>query len=295
MKNEIRNIIVRHCPRAIITYWYWRAYGRVLNWRHPRNINEKIQWLKFNTDTTLWSQYSDKLAVRKHIADMGFADMLVSLYGSWQRAEDINWEQLPDAFVMKTNHGSGDVLICKDKSTLDKQEATRYMAKALSEPFGMKFAEPHYDRMKPCIIAEQLLDANQQSGLSTSLIDYKIWTFNGQPAYLFVCSNRCKNRFDFGVYDLNWNFHPEYCKAGMHGVPTNQMLPRPATLDRMLEAAARLSQGFAELRVDFYEVGGHTYFGEMTFTSASGLHDYFTDEFLDILGDLTDLTPYACR
>lgn len=295
MKEKIRNIIIRQCPKLIITYWYWRTCGHLLNWRHPRDINEKIQWLKFNTDTTLWSLYSDKLAVREHIAEMGLADMLVPLYGSWQKAEDIDWEQLPNSFVMKTNHGSGDVLICKDKNTLNTQEATRHMAKALSEPFGMKFAEPHYDRIKPCIIAEQLLDANQQSGRSTSLIDYKIWAFDGKPAYILACSDRSKDKLSIGVYDLDWNFHPEYCKADLHNIPTMTPLPRPVTLKRMINAAALLSQGFPELRADFYEVNGHAYFGEMTFTAAAGLYNCYSYKLLNILGDLTDLTPYSCR
>lgn len=295
IKHNLQNVLAHLCPRLLVTYWYWRISGHLLNWRNPKDINEKIQWLKFNSSTNLWSIYSDKLRVRDHIKELGLTDMLVPLYGSWDNAEDINWENLPNQFAMKTNHGSGDVLICKDKSALDTEAATKYFAKKLKERFGLEHAEPHYDKITPCVIAEQLLDASKQNASSCSLIDYKIWAFNGKPAYILVCADRKTESLSIGVYDLNWNFHPEYTKKAQHCIPMETPLPRPKSLDRMIEAAALLSTGFAELRVDFYDIDGHPYFGEMTFSSAMGLHDYYTEDFLKKLGDLTILTPKECK
>ncbi len=266
--------------------------GRKLDWKNPRDINEKIQWLKFNTDTTLWTKYADKYRVRQHVEELGLGDMLIPLHGCWEKVEDIDWDSLPSSFVLKTNHGSGDAFICKNKSQIDKEKIKSEFRRLLRRRFGYQRVEPHYDRIRPCLIAEELLDASKQEVSSSSLIDYKIWSFDGKPAYIWACANRTKHSCVVGVYDLEWNFHPEYSVSTPHYVLSDKALPRPRSMDRMLQAASILSKGFPQLRVDFYEVGGHAYFGEMTFTSAFGLNNFYTSEFLEILGSLTDLTPY---
>lgn len=276
-------------PRRLADYHYRRCYHRALNWEHPRDIDEKINWLKFNTDVSRWVTLADKYRVRPYVEQCGLGDMLVSLYGRWDHAEEIDWNALPERFVMKTNNGSGDVLICRDKSKLDTTLWTRRFHKLLNLKFGLDRAEPHYVQMPPCIVAEELLDCTKQSVVSSSLIDYKIWSFDGRPAYIWVCFNRTHHSCEVMTYDLDWNAHPEYCVDRDHYKVTHTAVPRPVSLDRMIDAAARLSKGFPVVRVDLYEVDGKPYFGEMTFTPAAGFNYFYSQEFLNRLGDLAEI------
>lgn len=276
-------------PRHLAGMLYRLSTGRWIDWKHPRDINEKIQWLKFYGDTTQWPRLADKYAVRAYVAEKGLEDILVPLIGKWDRAEDIEWDKLPNQFVMKTNHGSGDALVCTDKSSLDTMYYTRFFAKMLKEKFGRQMGEPHYDKIKPCIIAEELLDATKQSFPSSSLIDYKLYCFNGKPSYFFVCLNRTKKSCEVGIYDTDWNFYPQYTNSVDHYRFCPSALPRPRNLDEMLKVAERLTTGFPCVRLDLYEVDNHLYFGEMTFTPASGLINFHTREFLDILGGLCEI------
>lgn len=279
-------------PKTLAGIIYKRTFNKELNWKNPRNINEKINWLKFYSDTSEWSRLADKYEVRKYICECGFEDLLVKLYGKWDNAKDIDWNSLPDKFIMKTNNGSGDVLICRNKAELNTEEATRHFDKMLHNRFGNIFAEPHYNKIKPCIIAEELLDNKKQEVESSSLVDYKIWAFNGKPAYIWTCHNRTHAphySVVVGIYDLDWNFHPEYAVSTPHYRLSDKAIPKPKSLDRMLEVAAKLSKGFPVLRVDLYEVDGKPYFGELTFSALAGFNDSYTDEFLNILGDLTHI------
>ena len=272
-------------PKTLAGIHFRRSFGRWIDWNNPKDINEKIHWLKFNSDTSQWTILADKYRVREFITANGLGDMLVSLYGKWDHAEDIDWDSLPNQFVMKTNHGSGDALICRDKQTLDRIYWTSYFSKLLTKQFGRIMGEPHYNKISPCIIAEELLDNTKQQVDSTSLVDYKIWTFDGKPSYIWACHNRTKDFCEVGVYDTEWNFHPEFSRSTSHYRLVSNPIPRPQSLDKMLHAASILSKGFPELRADFYEVNGKPYFGEMTFTSASGLNSFYTQDFLNILGD----------
>lgn len=258
------------------------------HFEHPKDLNEKINYLKFYGDTSKWPMLTDKYAVRKYIESIGLGDTLVKLYGKWDSVEDIDWDSLPDKFVMKCNNGSGDVLICKDKAKLDIEATKRYFDKMLHREFGVVSGEPHYALIKPCIIAEELLDASTQPCGSSSLVDYKIWCFNGNPHSVYCCYNRKQYHANVGVYDLNWQYHPEASIFTKHYI-MGQQLPKPTCLDRMIEVAKKLSWGFPVLRVDLYEVNGHVYFGELTFTSQSGCMDYFSKKFLNETGALIKL------
>lgn len=259
------------------------------HFEHPKDLNEKINYLKFYGDTSKWPMLTDKYAVRKYIESIGLGDTLVKLYGKWDSVEDIDWDSLPDKFVMKCNNGSGDVLICKDKAKLNIEATKRYFDKMLHREFGVVSGEPHYALIKPCIIAEELLDASTQPCGSSSLVDYKIWCFNGNPHSVWCCYNRKQYHANVGVYDLNWQYHPEASVFTKHYIMGRQQLPKPTCLDRMIEVAEKLSVGFPVLRVDLYEVNGHVYFGELTFTSQSGCMDYFSKEYLNEVGNLIRL------
>lgn len=260
-------------------------FGRNLNWKDPRDINEKINWLKFHHDTSLWTELSDKFKVRRYVEEKGFADSLPKLYGKWDRAEDIDWNVLPEKFVMKVNNGSGDIVLCDNKDKLDKKAVRKKLNQLLRLRFGDRFAEPHYNSIKPCIIAEEYLSHDEQSIKSSSLVDYKIWVLNGKPEFVFVYLNRTKGGFLMNIFDTNWNPHPEYAVETPHAKVMKEPIPRPYTLDQMLEMAVVLAGKEPQVRVDLYEVGGKAYFGELTFTAAGGFLNHFTQELLDMMGD----------
>lgn len=287
IKKAVFWVLGRLWPRMQVTLHFRLHKGRWMDWKHPRDINEKIQWLKFYSDTSQWPRLADKYAVRGYVEEKGLKDILIPLLGKWDKAEDIDWSTLPRQFVMKANHGSGDILICSDKEKIDTTHYTQLFTKLLKEKFGYRLGEPHYNKIKPCIIAEQLLDVTKQSFPSSSLIDYKIWCFDGKPSYITIYSNRTKGGgCELNIYDTEWNSYPQYVRQNVHYFPGNLSLPRPKHLQKMLDIAATLTKGFPCVRLDLYEVDNKVYFGEMTFTPSAGYNNSYTQEFLDILGNL---------
>lgn len=281
--------VARFAPKLYCSIRYKQIYKKRLNWKNPRDLNEKIQWLKFYGDTSQWPRLADKYAVREYVKERGLEDILVPLIGKWDKAEDIPWETLPNKFVMKTNHGCGDALICTDKSRINTAYYTNYFSKRLKERFGLKMGEAHYDKIKPCIIAEELLDATMQDYPSSSPIDYKLFCFDGKPTYFFVCFNRTKDSCDVATYDTDWNIYPQYIKSDDHFHACNSPIPRPHCLEKMLDVAQKLTKGLPCVRLDMYEIDHHVYFGEMTLTPAAGFNTFFPQEFLNLLGDCCSL------
>lgn len=289
LKNQILKFIGTISPVFLTRILYRRTFGKSLNLRTPQSLNEKIHWLKFYGNTTQWSLLADKYRVREYVKDKGLEQTLVKLYGVWTDANDIDWSKLPDKFVLKANNGCGDVTICKDKTMLDKQQIITYYNNLLKEDFGVQLGELHYKKIKPCIIAEELLDADKQQSPSSSLIDYKIWCFNGVPYYIFVVLNRRKGYAQYMLYDTEWNPHPEYVVSTSHFEAYDGLIGRPSNLKEMLTIASTLSKGNPQMRIDLYEVDNKIYFGELTLTSACGFMDYFTEDFLNKLGSLVVL------
>ena len=277
-------------PIRVARLKFFYKLHRWPDFRHPRDINEKINWMKFYGDTSQWPLLADKYRVRGYIEERIGAEYLIPLIGKWDTVEEIDWDSLPQQFVMKANNGSGDVVVCKDKRLLDKERTMKHFHSILQNTYGVSAGEPHYSFITPCIIAEQLLDSSKQPNGSSSLIDYKIWSFNGQPAYIVCYSNRHDAYYsEIGVYDTEWRCHPEYLKFSKHYKKERRPIPRPSCLNEMLQIAAELSKGHPQVRVDLYMVDGHVYFGELTFSSSGGYMNHFTQLFLDKLGELTVL------
>lgn len=270
--------------KLLVQIKYYKNFKRFVNFSNPQDLNEKIQWLKFYSDTSLWSLCADKYRVRQFVKEKGYEDILIPLIGKWDNVDDIDWTKLPQQFIMKINNGSGGNLICKNIYELDISKTKNYFRFLLNKRFGDFNVEPHYKSITPCIIAEELLDITNQSILTNSLIDYKIWCFDGKPFCVCVFYNRCNGKVESGTYDLNWNYHKEWSIFTEHYIESSQVLPPPVNWSRMLEIAAKLSEGIPQVRVDLYEVGGKVYFGEMTFTSAGGFNNDYTDEFLLEMG-----------
>lgn len=278
-----------HFPQQWVSFRYFIRFHKKLHWKNPQNLNEKILYLSLKTDTTIWTDLADKYKVREYVKKCGYENSLVTLYGKWDNACDIDFAQLPSSFVLKTNHGSGEIILVKDKNCIDKEALIAYFNKEISKPYGEIEGGKHYYRIKPCIIAEEMLLNDLFSArFSSSIIDYKFWCFNGKVHYVFVCSNRNKHSLDILLYDKNWNVHSEYLKFSSHYKSANS-IPKPLNYEKMIEMVEILSRPFPCVRVDLYNIGGQIYFGEMTFTSLGGLMNYFTDDFLEKAGGLIDL------
>ena len=276
-------------PIRVARLKFWYKLHRWPDFEHPKDLNEKINWMKFYGDTSQWPMLADKYAVREYVRERIGGVYLVPLMGKWDDVEDIDWDGLPQQFVMKCNNGSGDVMVCKDKSKLDIKAAKQHFAKCLKEKLSILSGEPHYAKIKPCIIAEKLLDVSTQPCNSTSLVDYKIWVFDGKPMFTWCTWNREKYHANVALYDMNWQFHPEWSIWTSHYVKPDVHVPKPDCFDKLMEVAGKLGKGLPVARVDMYVVNNKIYFGEMTMTSQGGYQDFYTQAFLDKMGELTVL------
>ncbi len=186
LNNSVNRIKKRYFPFLWRREIYKRTVGKVLNIRSPRDLNEKIQWLMSYGDTSQWPLLADKYRVRKWVSERIGEEYLVPLLGKWDRAEDIDFDSLPDKFVIKPNNGTYDCIVCKDKSVADTARMRDRMEKALKCNKVCRHGQQHYIKIKPCIIAEQMLEPTGPEGL----VDYKIWCFDGKPYIFLVCMNR---------------------------------------------------------------------------------------------------------
>lgn len=278
-----------HYPETLVKIRYFVRFHKRLNLKDPQNLNEKILYLLLKTDTSLWTDLTDKYKVREYIKQCGLEDILVELYDVKEDASQIDFDRLPASFVLKTNHGSGGVWLVADKLKINKQFVVESINKSLNTKYGALEAGIHYYDIKPVVIVEELLENDEFSKqYSTSIIDYKVWCFNGQPYFIWTCCNRNQMTTDVMLYDSEWNAHPEY-SIFTSGYRRGEIMPKPKNLDRMLHICQQLAKPFSCVRVDVYNIGGKIYFGEMTFTSLGGLMDFYTPDFLFLAGQLINL------
>lgn len=268
-------------PEKLAKIIYIKKFKKSLNLKNPENLNEKIKWLELYTDTSEWSTLADKYRVRKYIKECGLEQMLVKLYGVWENVNDIDFNVLPNSFVLKTNNASGTNIIVRDKSRLKIKKTKKQLNKWLKiKDFGIDYAVLHYAKIKPCIIAEEYLE-EKSTEYSTSLIDYKFWCFNGEPYSVMACYDREGGAAHKIIYDLSWNRHTEFSAPGYEDY---KLLPKPKSFDQMINASKILAKRFPQVRIDFYDIDGKPYFGEMTFSSDAGYVYYLTQEYLLKLG-----------
>lgn len=236
--------------------------GKFPNLKNPRTFNEKIQWLKLHNRKAEFSAMVDKYEVKKIIAERMGEEYLIPTLGIWERFEDIDFEKLPNQFVLKCTHDSGGLVICKDKSKLDLKKTEEKIKRCLNSNYFWHGREWPYKSVKPRIIAEQYMV--DESGVE--LKDYKIFNFNGEPKLIQVDFNRFVKHTK-NIYDTDWN----YMNVAIN-YPTdpNVSIKRPECLGKMLNMARELSKGLPFLRTDFYVINGKIYFGELTFSPGSG-------------------------
>lgn len=294
----------RHNPELLLQLRYYFVFHKKLNLRNPLDLNEKIIWAKLYSDTSRWTELADKYKVRKYIEDMGLGDVLVKIYGAWEDAEQFDFSVMPEKYILKANNGDGKGTnyVVKNNSRLTEREKTFIKSKIKEwlsrKNIGLLHAEPQYKDIKPMVIAEELLP---QPSEGKSLVDYKVWCFNGKAHYIWTCSERSASGSSAQVmtYDLDWDPHPEYSVFNSD-YPKGKPLPKPKNLSKMIEIAEKLSKGFPELRVDLYNIepdkaDGRIYFGELTFTSHGGFMGYFTQDFLELTGKLFSIEDFPIK
>lgn len=273
-----------HSPMQTADKNFYKYLGRHINWDDPQDLNEKINWLKFHADQHEWARLADKYAVREYITERGLADILIPLYGKWDTAQSVidAWDSLPEEFVLKSNNGCGHIFVVSSESGGKNAVDLKTLKKTLNEwlnehDFGQKLAELHYQFIDNCIIAEKLLKDDSVKQFSNSLIDYKFHCADGRCCICYVSYDRDPiTHLRFGdLYNLEWEECSDYLAHKKRGLRT---LPRPKNWDEMLKIASILSKGHPQVRVDLYNVNGKIYFGEMTFTSAGGYDNEFTQE-----------------
>ena len=244
---------------------YYRIIGKKLDWENPTSVSQKLIWLNRYDQNPLKVKCADKYRVRDYVAECGLDEINVPILGVWDRVEDIEWDKLPNQFVLKTNHGCGTNIICKDKSILDIEDAKRKLKEWLKIDFGKICNEQHYSNIQRCILAEEYLPMGEYP------LDYKIHCFNGEPYCFLFYPQHDENTCIRVSYSLDWK--RKYYIKGEEQYQNE--IPKPKFLNEMLEYARILSKPFPYVRVDFYEVDDKLYIGELTFTSFGNMIEYY--------------------
>lgn len=276
--------ILAKCATPIFALRYYKKFHRFLQLKNPTLYYDKTFWLSMNSDTTIWSQLTDKYEVRGFVEQRCGSGILNDLYGVYETPDEIEWDKLPQQFVMKTTNGCASNVFVKDKSLANFAQIKHDLSQFLKIRYGALTAQPHYSRIKPRIIVEKLLV--DQHHPDRQIVDYKFNCFDGMVHSCAVFSDRLPNTHKFGrmIYDTDWKPHSEWLENTSDVILKE--VDRPEVLDEMLTIASTLSQGFPYVRVDMYCIDGAPVFGEMTFTP--GLAPY-SIEFQRALGELIDL------
>lgn len=261
--------------------WYKSKTGEDLNLENPKTFNQKMQWLKLYDSTPIKTKLADKYLVREWVKEKIGEEYLIPILGVWDSFDEIDFDKLPNRFVLKTNHGSGWQTIVKDKNKFNKKLQKQRFDKWMNTNFAFVAGyELHYRDIKPKIIAEQFIE--DPSG---DLKDYKIMCFNGKPEFIWADVDRFHGHTR-DIFDLNWNRLPFEVKC----TRSNYEIEKPQNLDKMIELAKILCEGFPLVRVDLYSLpDGSIKFGEMTFTSGTGIESFSPGKYGEIYGDMITL------
>lgn len=266
--------------KSFIRLKYRLKMGRALNLSNPRTFTEKIQWLKLFWRDELATQCCDKYEVRKLVQSRIGPEFLNELYGAYHRVQDIDLKKLPDSFVLKVNHGSGQQILCKDKKSTDWNHAFTLLECWLKENHYYHAREWGYKNVHPRIICERYLEEN-----GSSLTDYKFYCYNGVPRFVEVHKDRFAGRKK-NTYDMNWNLM-EFRKGRSSPIPGESA--KPPRFTHMFDCAAELSKGFPFVRVDLYCIEGKVIFGELTLYPGSGLERFRPDSYDWLFGSYLKL------
>lgn len=264
--NNLRKLLRVLPDKPYLQLMYFVHFKRFINFGSPKTYNEKLQWLKLYDRKPEYSFMVDKYRVKEYVSNIIGSEYVIPTYGMWKSAEDIDFDGLPNQFVLKCNNDSGGIVICRDKSKLNKRETMAFLSSRLKNNGFWYGREWPYKNVEPCIIAEQYMESKADHSNGT-LNDYKVYTINGKSEFCMINQDRGidtkADYFDrnFNYLDFTWGYKHARNKPC-----------KPVNYEKMFLFAEKLSKGIRTLRVDFYEVDGQLYFGELTFYDGSGFN-----------------------
>lgn len=261
---------------------YFLYTGEKLNLQNPKGFNEKMQWLKLYNRKPVFTIMVDKHAVKEYLTPIIGAEHIVPLLATWIHVDEIDINSLPSQFVLKTTHGCGGMYICRDKEQFDINKAKKGLNKSLKKSYFAHSREWPYKNVVPKIIAEKYL----QDGNTLNLNVYKIFNFSGTPYLIQTIQNDKTAEETIDYFDTEWNL----LELKQNYPNSKHPLPKPKTLDKMLELSKKCSKGIPFIRTDWYEVNGVVFFSEFTFFSDAGMAPFYPTEWDKKLGDMIDLT-----
>ena len=263
--------------KVFLNLTFFVHFGRFINWGKPITFNEKLQWLKIYDRNPEYVKMVDKCDVKKYVAEIIGEEFVIPTIGVWEKVDEIPFESLPNQYVLKCTHDSGSVCVCKDSSEFDIIYAKKKLVKGLRRNLFYWGREWPYKNVKPRIVAETYM-----KGENDDLMDYKLMCFNGKVKCSFVCSERfTSDDLKVTFFDRDWNLMPFTRQHPFSERPIQQ----PASYLKMVEMAEKLSHGIPFVRIDFYEIYGHPFFGEMTFFPGNGFEKFEPEEWDYKLGE----------
>ena len=278
--NQIPNFL---SDRNYIRFRHWKRYGKTLNLKNPKTLNEKINWLKIHDRTPLHTLCADKFAVRNYVLEKIGAQYLIPLYFQTKYPKEIVPENLREfPCIIKTNHDSGGGIFVHESENVDWSKVQNELAERMERNYYEKAREWQYKNIEPCIIVEKLLLDDK----GKVPMDYKIHCFNGKPEIIQIDLDRFSDH-KRNLYDTDWNLLPFTWSMWENGKPlwTNgRKIPQPNNLETLIKLAKTLSSDFIYTRIDFYEVDQSVFFGEITFHPGSGLEKIYPEEWAYTLG-----------
>lgn len=270
------------CPdKMYLSLLFKKRLGYKMDWKNPQTFNQKLQWMKLYYHNPKMTEYADKYAVRKHIEELFGEKYLIELLGVYDKADEIDFEALPNQFVLKCNHGAGFNIICKDKSEFDIEGAKKKLDKWMKTDFYKIKREYHYKDIPKKIICERFMKDAETEELN----DYKFFCIGGEVRMIQVDFDRYANH-KRNIYDKNWNLLDVQISFPND---KNRKCDKPEDLEKMIEIAEKLSKEFPQVRVDLFYINHNIYIGEMTFFSGAGFSKYNPAAFERELGSLLKL------
>lgn len=300
MANKIRKALTH--PRDLLVYCmnklrigqslsdekylrliYWIKFGKKLNLEHPTTFNEKLQWLKLHDHNPMYPRMVDKITAKDYVASIIGDEYIISTLKVYGSVEDIKLDELPNQFVLKTNHSGGNsgVVVCREKSAFDLDAVKRKLKISLESDMFSHSREWPYTQIKPQVFAEKYMSEGNQEGLN----DYKFFCFNGEVKALFVGTERNTGDVKFDFFDADFNHLDLVQTHPMSG----HDIEKPLNFELMKQLAAKLSKGFPHVRVDLYNVQGKIFFGELTFYHHGGFYPFHPEKWDRVFGDWLQL------
>jgi hypothetical protein len=286
--NYKKNQIKRH-PFKEIERTYKLAFNKKPDIESPSNLIEKIYWMELYADLSLWTKCADKYLVRDYVKECDYESYLPKLLGKWDKADLFTVHGLPEKFIIKTNNGCGTCIPVTDKSKINEADVRDKLDQWLEIPYGYSNSQLHYLKIPRCIIAEELLENDDQGKRFSpnSLIDYKVWCINGRVESVLVVYDRRNDLYCLDLYDKNWERMKNNLRFNGHFEFRETPIPCPNCLSEMFEIAEKLAKPFPQVRVDFYVLNNRPYIGELTLATGYG---YFTEEYYQYLGEKIDIS-----